>query len=237
MRRLVIGAVWSLAACRGEMPGAGRGHRRDRRFAPSLGGAGGGTAVQVTGPLRNGVEGNGPRLRPGPARQGISRARSATACRRPIVSSGSCPIRSISSDCSSTSTPSRSPGYYDPADQHAVRRRRRRPDPASPDPGPRAGARAAAPVPAARLADGGEGRGDRVAATQAVLEGHATLASISVLAPGVDVKAQDFWDNYKESGAHAAGQHADLREGSAGSSRVADLSRTCRERSSCGGGP
>ena len=44
-----------------------------------------------------------------------------------------------------------------------------------------------------------KGEADQVAATQAVLEGHATLASISVLAPGVDVKAQDFWDNYKES--------------------------------------
>jgi hypothetical protein len=43
-----------------------------------------------------------------------------------------------------------------------------------------------------------KGDGDRTAATQAVLEGHATLASISVLAPGVDVKAQEFWDAYKE---------------------------------------
>ena len=41
--------------------------------------------------------------------------------------------------------------------------------------------------------------GDRTAATQAVLEGHATLASIALLAPGVDViHTQEFWDTYKE---------------------------------------
>src|SRR5262245_33502823 len=44
-----------------------------------------------------------------------------------------------------------------------------------------------------------KGDGDRTAATQAVLEGHATLASIALLAPGVDViHTQEFWDAYKE---------------------------------------
>ncbi|HKP28697.1 MAG TPA: hypothetical protein VJU15_04820 [Gemmatimonadales bacterium] len=44
-----------------------------------------------------------------------------------------------------------------------------------------------------------KGDGDRTAATQAVLEGHATLASIALLAPGVDViHTQEFWDTYKE---------------------------------------
>ena len=44
-----------------------------------------------------------------------------------------------------------------------------------------------------------KGDGDRVAATQAVLEGHATLASIALLAPGVDVvRTQEFWDAYKD---------------------------------------
>jgi hypothetical protein len=44
-----------------------------------------------------------------------------------------------------------------------------------------------------------KGNGDRTAATQAVLEGHATLASIALLAPGVDVvHTQEFWDTYKE---------------------------------------
>jgi hypothetical protein len=44
-----------------------------------------------------------------------------------------------------------------------------------------------------------KGNGDRTAATQAVLEGHATLASIALLAPGVDViHTQEFWDAYKE---------------------------------------
>jgi hypothetical protein len=44
-----------------------------------------------------------------------------------------------------------------------------------------------------------KGNGDRTAATQAVLEGHATLASIALLAPGVDViNTQEFWDAYKD---------------------------------------
>jgi len=44
-----------------------------------------------------------------------------------------------------------------------------------------------------------KGDGDRVAATQAVLEGHATLASITLLAPGVDVvTSQEFWETYRD---------------------------------------
>lgn len=44
-----------------------------------------------------------------------------------------------------------------------------------------------------------KGDGDRVAATQAVLEGHATLASITLLAPGVDVvRSQEFWETYRD---------------------------------------
>ncbi len=44
-----------------------------------------------------------------------------------------------------------------------------------------------------------KGNGDRTAATQAVLEGHATLASITLLAPGVDVvRSQEFWEAYKD---------------------------------------
>ena len=44
-----------------------------------------------------------------------------------------------------------------------------------------------------------KGDGDRVAATQAVLEGHATLASITLLAPDVDViRSQEFWEAYKD---------------------------------------
>ena len=44
-----------------------------------------------------------------------------------------------------------------------------------------------------------KGDGDRTAATQAVLEGHATLASIALLAPGVDVvRTQEFWDAYRD---------------------------------------
>ncbi len=40
---------------------------------------------------------------------------------------------------------------------------------------------------------------DRLAAAQAVLEGQATLVSIRVLSPGVDVTAQpEFWDAYRE---------------------------------------
>lgn len=43
------------------------------------------------------------------------------------------------------------------------------------------------------------GNGDVVAATQAVLEGHATLASIRVLAPSPELLATDeFWDNYRQ---------------------------------------
>lgn len=44
-----------------------------------------------------------------------------------------------------------------------------------------------------------KGDGDRVAATQAVLEGHATLASIALLAPGVDaVHSDEFWQSYQD---------------------------------------
>ncbi|HEX9894255.1 MAG TPA: hypothetical protein VGA78_10050 [Gemmatimonadales bacterium] len=44
-----------------------------------------------------------------------------------------------------------------------------------------------------------KGDGDRVAATQAVLEGHATLASIAMVAPGSDVVASDeFWESYRD---------------------------------------
>jgi len=40
---------------------------------------------------------------------------------------------------------------------------------------------------------------DRLAAIQAVLEGHATIASIRVLTPGQDVLAEPgFWDTYRE---------------------------------------
>lgn len=43
------------------------------------------------------------------------------------------------------------------------------------------------------------GNGDVVAATQAVLEGHATLASIRVLAPNPELLATDeFWDSYRQ---------------------------------------
>jgi hypothetical protein len=44
-----------------------------------------------------------------------------------------------------------------------------------------------------------KGDADRVAATQAVLEGHATLASITLLAPDVDViRSQEFWEAYRD---------------------------------------
>jgi hypothetical protein len=40
---------------------------------------------------------------------------------------------------------------------------------------------------------------DRLAAAQAVLEGHATLVSIRVLSPGLDVTAQpEFWEAYRQ---------------------------------------
>ena len=43
------------------------------------------------------------------------------------------------------------------------------------------------------------GDGDRLAASQAVLEGHATIASIRILAPQADVvNSPDFWDTYRE---------------------------------------
>ncbi len=43
------------------------------------------------------------------------------------------------------------------------------------------------------------GNGDVVAATQAVLEGHATLASIRVLAPSPELLATDeFWNSYRQ---------------------------------------
>jgi hypothetical protein len=43
------------------------------------------------------------------------------------------------------------------------------------------------------------GNGDVVAATQAVLEGHATLASIRVLAPIPELLAtEEFWDSYRQ---------------------------------------
>jgi hypothetical protein len=41
--------------------------------------------------------------------------------------------------------------------------------------------------------------GDRTAATQAVLEGHATLASMVLLAPGMDLLSNpEFWEQYRE---------------------------------------
>lgn len=41
--------------------------------------------------------------------------------------------------------------------------------------------------------------GDRTAATQAVLEGHATLASIALMAGGTGLtEAPEFWENYRE---------------------------------------
>jgi hypothetical protein len=44
-----------------------------------------------------------------------------------------------------------------------------------------------------------QGDGDRLAASQAVLEGHATIASIRILAPQADVmNSPDFWDTYRE---------------------------------------
>jgi hypothetical protein len=44
-----------------------------------------------------------------------------------------------------------------------------------------------------------QGNGDRLAAAQAVLEGHATIASIRILAPGNDVlDAPGFWETYRE---------------------------------------
>jgi hypothetical protein len=43
------------------------------------------------------------------------------------------------------------------------------------------------------------GNGDRLAAAQAVLEGHATLASVRVLAPDPAVlEAADFWETYRD---------------------------------------
>lgn len=43
------------------------------------------------------------------------------------------------------------------------------------------------------------GDGDRLAAAQAVLEGHATLASIRILAPGAEVvDSPEFWETYRE---------------------------------------
>jgi hypothetical protein len=44
-----------------------------------------------------------------------------------------------------------------------------------------------------------QGDGDRLAASQAVLEGHATIASIRILAPLADVvDSPEFWDTYRE---------------------------------------
>lgn len=44
-----------------------------------------------------------------------------------------------------------------------------------------------------------KGDGDVTAATQAVLEGHATIASIRLLVPGQDIVGSDaFWDTYRE---------------------------------------
>lgn len=44
-----------------------------------------------------------------------------------------------------------------------------------------------------------QGNGDRLAAAQAVLEGHATIASIRILAPGNDVlDTPGFWETYRE---------------------------------------
>ncbi|HTC22882.1 MAG TPA: hypothetical protein VK688_00885 [Gemmatimonadales bacterium] len=49
---------------------------------------------------------------------------------------------------------------------------------------------------------------DRLAAAQAVLEGHATLVSIRVLSPGFDVTTQPgFWDTYREQ---ASAQQASM---------------------------
>lgn len=44
-----------------------------------------------------------------------------------------------------------------------------------------------------------QGDGDRLAAAQAVLEGHATMASIRILAPGAEVAdSPEFWETYRE---------------------------------------
>jgi hypothetical protein len=44
-----------------------------------------------------------------------------------------------------------------------------------------------------------QGDGDRLAASQAVLEGHATIASIRILAPQADIlNSADFWDSYRD---------------------------------------
>jgi hypothetical protein len=44
-----------------------------------------------------------------------------------------------------------------------------------------------------------KGNGDRLAAAQAVLEGHATIASVRVLAPDATVlEAADFWETYRD---------------------------------------
>jgi hypothetical protein len=44
-----------------------------------------------------------------------------------------------------------------------------------------------------------QGNGDRLAAAQAVLEGHATIASVRVLAPDPSVlEAADFWETYRD---------------------------------------
>jgi hypothetical protein len=51
-------------------------------------------------------------------------------------------------------------------------------------------------LPLDSLMQGG-GNGDRVAATQAVLEGHATLASIRLLAPEDPTASSEFWDQYQ----------------------------------------
>ena len=47
------------------------------------------------------------------------------------------------------------------------------------------------------------GNGDRLAAAQAVLEGHATIASVRVLAPDPAVlEAADFWETYRDQVRH-----------------------------------